>query len=79
MDVSGFALADAMRQPAFKVVKKKDDPVPEVPTLNGAQLAQSIGVVTAQTGLPNNPNTLYQHIHDLSSKRIATLDYMRKA
>lgn len=27
----------------------------------------------------HNPHALYQHIHDLSSKRISTLDYLRKA
>jgi hypothetical protein len=26
-----------------------------------------------------NPNVLYQHIHDMASKRISTLDYFRKA
>lgn len=26
-----------------------------------------------------NPNVIYQHIHDMASKRISTLDYMRKA
>ncbi|OAL47132.1 hypothetical protein IQ07DRAFT_682619 [Pyrenochaeta sp. DS3sAY3a] len=31
--------------------------------------------------LPNgsNPNIIFQHIHDLASKRISTLDYLRKA
>ncbi|KAF2142510.1 uncharacterized protein K452DRAFT_249261 [Aplosporella prunicola CBS 121167] len=27
----------------------------------------------------HNPNAIYQHIHDMSSKRISTLDYLRKA
>ncbi|KAI9686538.1 MAG: hypothetical protein M1822_003549 [Bathelium mastoideum] len=26
-----------------------------------------------------NPNTVYQHIHDMATKRISTLDYLRKA
>jgi hypothetical protein len=31
--------------------------------------------------LPNgaNPNIIFQHIHELASKRISTLDYLRKA
>ena len=31
--------------------------------------------------VPNgtNPNTIFQHIHELASKRISTLDYLRKA
>jgi hypothetical protein len=87
MDVFGTALADAVRQPSFKVVKKKEettarkrDDVPELPVLNplGTHLAQSIAT-SAQNGMQNNPKALFQHIHDMSSKRIATLDYMRKA
>jgi len=27
----------------------------------------------------HNPNTIYHHIHEISNKRIATMDYMRKA
>ncbi len=77
MDVTAFALADAIRPPAFKSMKRKDE-VPDMPSLNGAQLAQNVAI-TAQFGLQNNPNTMYQHIHDMSSKRIATLEYMRKA
>jgi hypothetical protein len=26
-----------------------------------------------------NPNAVFQHIHELASKRISTLDYLRKA
>ena len=33
----------------------------------------------ASTGGVQNPNIVYQQIHDVSSKRIATLDYLRKA
>lgn len=31
--------------------------------------------------VPNgsNPHLVYQHIHELASKRISTLDYLRKA
>jgi hypothetical protein len=41
-----------------------------------AQLAPS-----APIPLPNgaNPNIIFQHIHELASKRISTLDYLRKA
>ena len=81
MDIAGFALADAVRQPTFKAVKKKEkekDEVPDVPTLN-AQQSHNISVAMAQMGIQNNPNTLFRHIHDMSNKRIATLDYMRKA
>lgn len=34
---------------------------------------------TAYVSGSQNPNILYQHIHDMSSKRISTLDYFRKA
>jgi len=37
------------------------------PTLNGAGAGSQ------------NPGVLYQHIHDMASKRISTLDYLRKA
>jgi hypothetical protein len=30
-------------------------------------------------GGPTNPGAVYQHIHDMASKRISTLDYLRKA
>ncbi|KAF1921893.1 hypothetical protein BDU57DRAFT_65460 [Ampelomyces quisqualis] len=41
-----------------------------------AQLAPS-----APIPLPNgaNPNVIFQHIHEMASKRISTLDYLRKA
>ena len=77
MEISGFALADPVRPPPFKTVKRKDE-VPDMPALNSAQLVQNLAV-SQQFGLQNNPNTLYQHIHDMSSKRISTLEYMRKA
>lgn len=48
--------------------------VPKMPPINGG-LVYNPAVAVASS----NPNTLYQHIHDMSSKRIATLDYMRKA
>lgn len=48
--------------------------VPKVPPINGAVAYNPVVAVSL-----TNPNTLYQHIHDMSSKRMATLDYMRKA
>lgn len=48
--------------------------VPKVPPINGA-VAYNPTVAVSLT----NPNALFQHIHDMSSKRMATLDYMRKA
>jgi hypothetical protein len=59
---------------------KKDTP---------ATLSKSAGVVPTSSDpllppLPlasgnQTPNVLYQHIHDMASKRISTLDYFRKA
>lgn len=34
---------------------------------------------TLATGSIHNPHTVYQHIQDTASKRISTLDYLRKA
>lgn len=39
----------------------------------------SAGYASAPPGGLHNPNTVYQHIQELSTKRIATLDYLRKA
>lgn len=79
METSPFFLAETVRRPDVKIVKPKEE-VPEMPSLNGAQLAMNPMLAAAHMGqILNNPNTLYQHIHDMSSKRIATLDYMRKA
>ena len=47
--------------------------VPKVPPIHGA-LAYNPSI-TALT----NPNSLHQNIRDMSNKRMATLDYMRKA
>jgi hypothetical protein len=48
--------------------------VPKVPPINGAVAYNPTVAVSLA-----NPNALFQHIHDMSSKRMATLDYMRKA
>ncbi|KAI4168570.1 MAG: hypothetical protein LQ343_006302 [Gyalolechia ehrenbergii] len=34
---------------------------------------------TLASGSTHNPHTVFQHIQDMSSKRISTLDYLRKA
>lgn len=34
---------------------------------------------TSASGSTHNPNTVFQHVQDMSSKRISTLDYLRKA
>lgn len=39
----------------------------------------SAGHVSATPGSLQNPITVYQHIQDISAKRISTLDYLRKA
>lgn len=57
--------------PQYKFVQSD---VPKVPPINGA-IAYNPSVAVSLA----NPNTLFQHIHDVSSKRMATLDYMRKA
>ena len=33
----------------------------------------------ASLGVSQNPTTVFQQIHELSAKRISTLDYLRKA
>jgi hypothetical protein len=55
----------------YKIVSND---IPKVPPLHGGAAYNPMVALTAL-----NPNTLYQHIHDMSSKRVATLDYMRKA
>lgn len=40
----------------------------------------AIGVVGgAVGGGPQSPNALYETVHELATKRIATLDYLRRA
>lgn len=51
--------------------------VPKVPPIHGG-LAYNPTLAVADSGL-SNPNTLYQNIYNHSTKRMATLDYMRKA
>lgn len=44
----------------------------------GASLAPP-NIPSSSIGGPQNPNVIYQHIHDIAPKRISTLDYLRKA
>ena len=37
------------------------------------------GNVSGPAGNTQNPTSIYQHIHELSAKRVSTLDYLRKA
>lgn len=61
-------------------------PLRHPPTTKDMQQAQrqasSAGLApAAPIAAPNgaNPNLVFQHIHELASKRISTLDYLRKA
>jgi hypothetical protein len=45
----------------------------------GTGIYRGNGNVTASGGNMQNPATIYQHIHELSTKRISTLDCLRKA
>ncbi len=77
--VTAISLAEAARQPSFAVKKADTQGIPQVPPINGAALAMNPVLANAGATTVQNPSTVYQHIHDMSSKRIATLDYMRKA
>lgn len=44
-----------------------------------AGIYRSNGNTTALGGNMQNPAMVYQHIHELSAKRVSTLDYLRKA
>lgn len=39
----------------------------------------AIGAVSGGAGGPQSPNALYEQVHELATKRIATLDYLRRA
>ncbi|KAI9714384.1 MAG: hypothetical protein M1820_000345 [Bogoriella megaspora] len=47
-------------------------------TQTGSTLGGPMSMSTSNSGA-QNPNLVYQHIHDMASKRISTLDYLRKA
>lgn len=48
-------------------------------TFNGSMGGDASYSVQAHVSGSQNPKILYQHIHDMASKRISTLDYFRKA
>lgn len=52
--------------------------VPDVPTINGAHFVANAAHIPLSSQ-STSPNAIFQHIHDMSHKRIATLNYMRKA
>ncbi|KAJ4392861.1 hypothetical protein N0V91_011216 [Didymella pomorum] len=57
-------------------------PLRNPPTQTTARSASIAGLApAAPISVPNgaNPNIIFQHIHELASKRISTLDYLRKA
>ena len=45
----------------------------------GVNNVGNAGPISAFTSPPQNPTTIYQHIQEMSAKRISTLDYLRKA
>lgn len=47
-------------------------------TQNASALGPPVSMSSSASG-NQNPNVVYQHIHDMASKRISTLDYLRKA
>jgi hypothetical protein len=69
--VPSLSAADLGVDSQYKYVRND---VPKVPPIHGA-VAYNPTIAAALA----NPNSLYQSIHDMSSKRMATLDYMRKA
>lgn len=70
--VPSLTAAELSQDPQYKFVRSD---VPKVPPINGGLAYNPIISAAAIS----NPNSLYQSIHDMSSKRMATLDYMRKA
>jgi hypothetical protein len=59
-------------------------------SMSAPPMGDDMNFATGPQGLPptpappvvmgtQNPNAIYQHIHDMASKRISTLDYIRKA
>lgn len=55
---------------------------PKAPFMAATRSASNAGLApAAPIPVPNgaNPNIVFQHIHELASKRISTLDYLRKA
>lgn len=57
-------------------------PLRNPPPQTAARSASTAGLApAAPIAVPSgaNPNLIFQHIHELASKRISTLDYLRKA
>ena len=59
-------------------------------SMTASPIGEDVNFTTGPQGLPpapatlvamgsQNPNAIYQHIHEMASKRISTLDYLRKA
>ena len=66
--------------PAESSQSKSADATPTVPEhSNMADFQPVTHMVPPQSTNIANPASVYQHIQDMSNKRIATLDYMRKA
>lgn len=63
----------AKREPTSNLSKSMSAPSTVDDTTSTAGPAPPVGIGN------QNPNAIYQHIHDMASKRISTLDYMRKA
>jgi hypothetical protein len=68
------------REPTSNLSKSMSAP-PTVDDMNSTAGPQGLSPnPTPPVAIGNqNPNAIYQHIHDMASKRITTLDYMRKA
>ena len=45
----------------------------------GVNNVGNAGPISSFNGPPQNPTAVYQHIQEMSAKRISTLDYLRKA
>ncbi|KAJ4329533.1 hypothetical protein N0V95_010201, partial [Ascochyta clinopodiicola] len=55
-------------------------PMPLRKDMQHAQRQPSTAGLAPAAPIPGaNPNLVFQHIHELASKRISTLDYLRKA
>jgi hypothetical protein len=70
----------AKREPTSNLSKSMSAP-PAMDDMNSTAGPQGVSPNPAPPVVigNQNPNAIYQHIHDMASKRISTLDYMRKA
>jgi hypothetical protein len=71
-----FAMAVPLRYPP----SQKEIQMAQRQNSIGAGFTSNLGPA-APVAMPSgaNPNVIFQHIHELASKRISTLDYLRKA